>query len=478
MNRGEKPEVIVVGSGPNGLAAAVEMARSGFAVTLLEARETVGGGTRTQELTLPGFRHDVCSAIHPLGVSSPFFKTLPLDEFGLTWVYPEAALAHPLDDGSAVVLHRDFSRTEESLDDADRQAYRQLMAPFAEHWEELAGDILAPIHFPSHPVIMTRFGSQAVRSAQGLARTLFRGERARALFAGLAAHSFLPLEKPGSASFGIVLGVLGHLTGWPVARGGSESISLALKGYLETLGGVVRTGVRVESVDEFDRNALVLLDLTPRQVLRVAGHRFDPGYRRRLEEYRYGPGVFKIDWALSAPIPWRAPACLTAATVHVGGTLAEIATGEREVWQGRHPERPFVLIAQQSLTDPTRAPEGKHTGWGYCHVPSGSKVDMTEAIERQIERFAPGFRDLILDRQVRNTVTMESYNANFVGGDINGGVQDLAQIVARPIAGPRPYATSDPRIFICSSSTPPGGGVHGMCGFHAARCALQTLDPE
>ena len=469
-------EVIVVGSGPNGLAAAIEMARSGFRVSVLEAAETVGGGTRTLELTLPGYRHDVCSAIHPLCVSSPFFSQLPLDRHGLQWIYPQAALAHPLDDGSAVLLERDLTRTLETLDSADQRPYRRLMAPLMEHWDALAADLLAPIHFPWHPLLVASFGSHALRSAQGLSRGQFQGgERASALFAGLSAHSFLPLDKAGSAAFGLILGVLGHLNGWPFPQGGSGRISEALAGYLQSLGGSIRTGCHVASVDEFSSQAMIFLDQTPRQALLLAGHRFEAGYLRHLEKYRYGPGVFKMDWALAGPIPWRAAECQRAATVHLGGTMAEIAAAERQVWQGGHPERPFVLVAQQSLFDPTRAPEGKQAGWAYCHVPNGSRVDMTQRIERQIERFAPGFRDLILAREVRDTAALEGYNENLVGGDINGGVQDLRQIAVRPIAGRHPYATSDDHIFLCSSSTPPGGGVHGMCGYHAARLAVERF---
>jgi phytoene dehydrogenase-like protein len=468
-------EVVVVGSGPNGLAAAIEMARSGFRVSLLEAAETVGGGTRTLELTLPGYRHDVCSAIHPLCISSPFFSTLPLHRHGLQWIYPPAALAHPLDDGSAVLLEREIPRTLATLDAADRQSYQQLMGPLVRHWEALAVDLLAPMSFPSHPFLMANFGLHALRSVVGLARSRFQGTRARALFAGLSAHSFLPLDKPGSAAFGLILGGLGHLNGWPFPDGGSGRISEALAGYLQSLGGTIRTGSRVGSVDELPRETLIFLDQTPRQVLALAGHRFDSGYRRSLEKYRYGPGVFKMDWALAGPIPWRAEECGRAATVHLGGTLEEIAAAEREVWLGGHPERPFVLVAQQSLFDPSRAPAGRHTGWAYCHVPNGSRVDMAQRIEAQIERFAPGFRDLILARQVRDTAALEAYNENLIGGDINGGVQDLRQMVFRPLAGAHPYATSDVDIFICSSSTPPGGGVHGMCGYHAARLAIERL---
>lgn len=476
--RAAETEVVVVGSGPNGMAAAVELARNGFKVRVLEAAETLGGGTRTLELTLPGFWHDVCSAIHPLGASSPFFSRLPLDQFDLRWIYPQAALAHPLDDGSAVLLEKDIQLTAQGLDPEDRHGYIDLFTPLRDGWDQMAGDLLGPIQFPSHPLMMARFGVHAVRSATGLARGAFRGKRAAALFAGLSAHSFLPLEKPGSAAFGLILGLLGHLNGWPFPAGGSRHITESLSGYLHSLGGSVVTKRRIESLREFSDQALIFLDLTPRQALKIAGERFESGYRRQLEQYRYGPGVFKIDWALTGPIPWRAAECRRAATVHVGGTMEEIAQSESEVSRGLHPEKPFVLVAQQSLFDPSRAPKGRHTGWGYCHVPNGSRVDMTERIERQIERFAPGFRDLIMARQVRDTAALELYNENFVGGDINGGIQDLRQIVARPVAGVHPYATTDERIFLCSSSTPPGGGVHGMCGFHAARLAIERFSTK
>ncbi|GFO60300.1 FAD-dependent oxidoreductase [Geomonas silvestris] len=470
-----KPEVVVIGSGPNGLAAAVTMARHGFPVTVLEAGATVGGATRTLELTLPGFLHDACSAIHPLAEASPCFRALPLSRFGLTWIYPDAALAHPFDDGTAVLLHKEIPRTVETLDAGDRSAYQQLFEPLLEDWELLAPELLAPLHFPTHPLLMAGFGIHGLRSAAGLAENRFQKSRAKALFAGLSAHSFLPLDRAGSAAFGLILGVLGHLNGWPFPKGGAQQITMALTGYLESLGGKIVTGEMVRSLDGVSGSGLVFMNVTPRQALTIAGARLTPGYRQHLENYRYGPGVFKLDWALSGPIPWRAAECRRAATVHLGGTLEEIAAGEKEVWQGGHPEHPFVLLAQQSLFDPSRAPEGKQTGWAYCHVPNGSSVDMTERIERQVERFAPGFRELILARSVRDCAGFERYNANCVGGDINGGVQDLRQILARPVIGPHPYATSDSRIFLCSSSTPPGGGVHGMCGYHAAQLALERF---
>jgi phytoene dehydrogenase-like protein len=371
------------------------------------------------------------------------------------------------------LLFRSIAETVASLDAADAAPYAHLFSPLVDRWEEISSGVLGPIlSMPRHPLLMARFGLHALRSAQGVASGSFAGERARALFGGLSAHSFLPLDKSGSAAFALVLGILGHVTGWPFPAGGSSSIPESLAGYLETLGGKIVTGRRVASIDELPAQALIFFEVTPRQLLEIAGERFGSRYRRRLSQYRYGPGVFKIDWALSAAIPWRARECSLAGTVHLGGTLAEIAASEREVWEGGHPERPFVLVVQQSLFDAARAPEGKHTGWAYCHVPNGSGVDMTERIESQLERFAPGFRDLILARHVINTGGYQLYNENYVGGDINGGVQDLVQMIARPVAGFKPYQTDDDRIYLCSAATPPGGGVHGMCGYLAARCAI------
>jgi phytoene dehydrogenase-like protein len=466
------PEAIVVGAGPNGLAAAVTLARAGRAVRLVEACATVGGGMRTAPLTLPGFRHDVCSAIHPLAAGSPFFAGLHLAEHGLAWIHPAAPLAHPLDGGTAVLLERSFQATGATLG-PDADAWRALMEPFVRAWPGLVGDLLAPLRLPRHPVALAGFGLQALRSARGLAEARFAGEPARALFAGIAAHSMLPLETPLSAAVGLVLGAAGHAVGWPLPRGGSQSIADALASLLRSLGGEIVTGAPVTTLDDLPAARAVLLDVTPRQLLRLGGHLLPPGYRRSLARYRYGMGVFKIDLALDGPIPWAATACARAGTVHLGGTLGEIAAAEAAVARGEHPEHPFVLLAQQSLFDDSRAPAGKHTVWAYCHVPHGSTVDMAERIERQIERFAPGFRERILARHVLPPAALEAYNANYIGGDINGGVQDLRQLFTRPVARLVPYTTPARGLYLCSASTPPGGGVHGMCGHHAARAALR-----
>jgi phytoene dehydrogenase-like protein len=469
-----KYDAVVVGSGPNGLGAAITMAQAGRSVIVFEAKETVGGGARSAELTLPGFLHDICSAIHPLAASSPLFSRMPLDSFGLEWIYPPSAVAHPLDNGSAVLLQRSVDVTGEALG-KDHEAYVRLFGPLADNWGALADEILAPLHFPRHPLLLARFGTSALRSARSLAEGLFAEEPARALFAGLAAHSFLPLEKALSAAFGLVLGVAGHSVGWPLPSGGSQSISNALSSYLSLLGGEVVTGTPVKSVRELPPARAVLLDVTPRQLVRIAGEFLPETYRRKLERYRYGPGVFKLDWALDGPIPWKAEECARAATVHVGGTFAEIATSEASIWANQPPEKPFVLVAQQSLFDYTRAPAGKHTAWGYCHVPNGCTFNMTDRIEAQIERFAPGFRDIILARHALSPQDFEDYNSNYIGGDINGGVQDLGQLFTRPTLQLNPYATPLKGIYLCSSSTPPGGGVHGMCGYHASMAALRNF---
>jgi phytoene dehydrogenase-like protein len=468
-------EVIVVGAGPNGLAAAIALARAGLSVRVIEAADAVGGGARSAELTLPGFVHDVCSAIHPLALASPFFRTLPLAEHGLEWIDPPAALAHPFDDGTAALLERSPEAAAPTLgEDGDR--WRRLFAPLARDAEPLLDDVLAPVHLPSHPLALARFGARAAPPATMLARLSFRGAKARGLFAGLAAHSMLPLERPPSAAFGLMLGLLGHSVGWPFPRGGSQRLSDALASYLRSLGGEIETGHRVESLAELGNPRAVLLDVTPRALLALAGDRLPPRYRRRLERYRYGPGVFKLDWALDGPIPWRAEECAHAATVHLGSTLEEIAASEAAPGRGEIAERPYVLLAQQSLFDATRAPAGQHTAWAYCHVPNGSTVDMTARIEQQVERFAPGFRERILARSALGPAALERRNANYVGGDINGGAATLSQLLTRPVARVSPYTTPLPGVFLCSSSTPPGGGVHGMCGYHAARAALRFLE--
>jgi len=466
-------DAVVVGSGPNGLAAAITLAQAGKSVVVFEAKDTIGGGSRTKELTLPGFRHDVCSAIHPLALASPFFRALPLEQYGLEWIQPPAVLAHPFDDGTAMLLERSIAATGATLS-CDADAYSNLMTPLVAHWQTLADTLLGPLRpqFFQHPLLLAPFGLQAIRSAESLAKQLFRGERARALFAGMAAHSFLPLNHSLSAAFGLMLALFGHGVGWPMARGGSQNIVDALAAYLRSLGGEIVTGVDVTSIEMLPAAHALLFDVTPCQLLRIAGQHLPIGYQHSLERYRYGAGVFKIDYALDGPIPWLAQNCLQAGTVHLGGTLAEVALSEWQVGRGIPPEKPFVLLAQQSLFDDTRAPAGKHTVWAYSHIPNGSMFDMTERIDAQIERFAPGFRDRILAKNTIPPAALESYNANDIGGDINGGVADLLQFFTRPTIRLNPYTTPNKRIYICSSSTPPSGGVHGMCGYYAAQAAL------
>jgi len=531
-------DAVVVGSGPNGLAAAIVLASAGQRVLVLEAAADPGGGARSAALTLPGFLHDRCSAIHPLAVGSPFLRTLPLARHGLEWIEPPLALAHPLEDAPPVLVWRDLEATAAGLG-ADGPRYRSLVGGLARRWDELAPALLGPLASRSalrHPLALATLGWRGLRSASALARSLHT-PRARALVAGLAAHSMLPLERPPSAAFALILAGAAHAVGWPLPRGGAGRITDALVAHLRELGGEVSCGRRVSSLascggsamkgefrrgdaahaerelrrshpgaaggredpqfallascggsamkGEFGRGdaahaerrlpaaRLTLLDVTPRQLLALAGERLPPGYRRRLAGYRYGPGVFKLDWALAGPIPWRDPDCALAGTVHLGGAFEEIAASEAAVWRGEHPARPFVLLAQPTLFDPSRAPAGRHVAWAYCHVPSGSTRSMVEAIEAQVERFAPGFRSLVLARHQAGPAALEAENANYVGGDINGGVQDLGQLLARPSLL-RPYATPLPGVFLCSSSTPPGGGVHGMCGFHAAQAALRA----
>ncbi len=467
-------DAVVVGSGPNGLAAAITLARAGRSVAVYEARDTIGGGMRTKELTLPGFRYDICSAIHPLAVGSPFFATLPLERYGVEWIYPPFALAHPLADGTTALLERSLDATAATLG-ADAAAYRGLIGPLASRWDHLRDFILGPLRPPRYPFDIARFGWLAMQSGRMLAEHRFAGEPARGMFAGLAAHSMLPLEVPPSAGVGLMLAMLGHAVGWPLPRGGSQRIAEAMAAYLRDLGGEIITDSPITSLEELSPARAILCDVTPRQLLRLAGDRMPSTYAYRMRRFRYGPGVFKVDFALDGPVPWRNADCARAGTVHLGGTLPEIAASERAVWHGEAAERPFVLVAQQSLFDATRAPEGKHTLWTYCHVPSASPCDMTERIEQQIERFAPGFRDRILARHVMSPEDMERYNPNYVGGDINGGVQDLGQHFTRPLAQIVPYATALKGVYLCSSSTPPGGGVHGMCGYYAARAALRSV---
>ncbi|CAN5911367.1 NAD(P)/FAD-dependent oxidoreductase [soil metagenome] len=467
-------DAVVVGSGPNGLAAAITLQQAGLEVLVLEAKDTIGGGLRSAELTLPGFTHDICSAIHPLAADSPFFKTLPLQAHGLNYLTPPLAAAHPFDNGTAAGLGPSVTETARSLG-SDERAYLHLMEPIVRDWPLLAPDTLGPLRFPPHPIKMAHFGLSALLPAQLLARLRFRTPEARGLWAGMAAHSILPLSHATTSAIGLVLMAVGHLRGWPVPQGGSQAIANAFAAYFRAIGGKIEDNFTVQSLRQLPSAHAVLLDVTPRQLLQIAGHRFSSVYKWQLNRYRYGMGVFKIDWALDGPVPFTAPECRQAGTVHIGNTLEEIAQSEKDTWQGKHPERPFVLLAQQSLFDPTRAPAGKHTAWAYCHVPNGSQVDMTEAIERQVERFAPGFRDRILGRHTLNTAQLQAYNPNYIGGDINGGSIDIGQLFTRPALRLSPYRTSAKGIYVCSSSTPPGGGVHGMCGFHAASQALRDV---
>lgn len=467
-------DAVVVGAGPNGLAAAVALAREGISVLVLEAADSIGGGTRTAELTLPGFQHDFCSGAHPMGILSPFLSELPLEKHGLEWVRPEASIAHPLDDGPAVILRRSLDATCDGLG-RDGAAYRRLIEPLLPRSEGLLRDVLGPLAFPSEPLAFVRFGLRAAWPATWLAQALFREERARALLAGCAGHSILPLSHPLTSALAVIFALTGHMEDWPVARGGSIAITRALAAHLEELGGKIVTGVRVRSLSDIPDSRVVLFDTDPRQLADIASGSLPARYVKRLRRYRYGPGVFKLDWALDGPIPWKDPACLEASTVHVGGTLDEIAASESAMWHGRHTERPYLIVVQQSQFDSSRAPEGKHTGYAYCHVPHASNIDMTDAIEDQIERFAPGFRDLILARSRTDCRDLEAYNPNYVGGAITGGVADATQLFTRPVARFDPYSTPNPRLFLCSASTPPGGGVHGMCGYHAARSALRRF---
>jgi phytoene dehydrogenase-like protein len=463
-------DAIVIGAGPNGLAAAIEIARAGYSVCLYEANATIGGGTRSAELTLPGFIHDVCSAVHPLGASSFFFSKLPLQEHGLEFIYPPASLAHPFDDGTAILVDRSLETTAERLG-RDRSSYKRLISPLVQQWDDFAEDLLAPIKFPRRPFAIARFGLRGIRSAKAFAEATFEEDKTRALFSGFAAHSFLSLDQAGTTAFGLILAALAHKAGWPIAKGGSQSIANALGEYFTKLGGEIVTNHRVDSLTQLPPARAILCDVTPRQLIRIAGASLPAPFRRRLERYRYGPAAFKMDWALSEPVPWKARECQSAATLHLGGSISEIVQSEWHAANGKHWEKPFLIVAQPSLFDSSRSPNGQHTLWAYCHVPHGSSVDMSDAIERQIERFAPGFRDCILARSVMTPADLERHNANLIGGDINGGLQDLSQMFLRPTM--RLYSTPTSGLYLCSSSTPPGGGVHGLCGYHAAQTALR-----
>lgn len=471
---GDGYDAVIVGAGPNGLAAAIALALRRRSTLTLEAADTPGGGARTAELTLPGFRHDVCSAAHPLAIGSPFLKTLPLANYGLEWVHAPYPVAHPLDDGSAVLLRRSVYATADGLG-ADAAAYRRLMMPLVADWDKIAAGALGPLRLPRNPIAMARFGMRALRSARGLAESAFRGERARALFAGTAAHAILPLEQTGSAAAGLALQTAAHAVGWPMPKRGAQSIADAMTAFLTALGGELATGVSVESADDLPPARATLLDASPRALAAIMSDRLQSEYRRKLERFRHGPGVFKLDWALDAPIPWAARECGSAGTLHLGGGLNEIADAEAAVWRGEHPDKPFVLLTQPSLFDATRAPRGKHTAWAYCHVPAHSDTDMTDRIERQVERFAPGFRQRIIARNAMPPRALEAYNPNYVGGDIGGGANDLRQLFARPTLRLNPYATPVKGVYICSASTPPGAGVHGMCGYYAAQACLRAL---
>jgi len=467
-------DAVVVGSGPNGLAAAITLQQAGCSVLLLEGKDTVGGGLRTAELTLPGYLHDICSAIHPLAAESPFFKTLPLQDYGLEYIYPPIAAAHPLDNGTAAILEQSLPATAARLG-ADAPAYRQLLTSVVKDWPQLAPAILGPLRLPRHPLALARFGLKALLPAHGLANRYLQTTEGSALWAGMAAHAQQPLTKVTTSAIALVLLAMGHRRGWPLPKGGSQAIATALTAHFVALGGQVQTGCHVRSLKQLPSAHAVLFDVTPRQLLTIAGHRFSTLYQWQLRRYRYGMGVFKVDWALAEPIPFTAPECGQAGTVHIGGTLEEITRAEQLTWQGSHPEQPFVLLAQQSLFDPSRVPAGRQAAWAYCHVPHGSQKDMTATIEQQVERFAPGFRERILARHTMDTAQMEEYNANYIGGDINGGVLDIGQLFTRPVLRWSPYRTSAKGLYICSSSTPPGGGVHGMCGYHAARRALRDV---
>lgn len=465
-------DAVIIGSGPNGLSAGILLAQQGLSVKIFEAKDTIGGGTRTLELTEPGFLHDVCSAVHPTGAGSPFLSGLPLQDFGLEWIHPEIAAAHPLDGGEAILGYRDFDKMADQLG-TDAKAYTKLFKPFANHWPKLSNDLFGTLRIPKNPLKMMRFGWFGMFSAKILTNSLFRNSRTKAFFAGMAAHSILPLDKAFSASFGLVLGTSMHAVGWPIAKGGSASVTDAMARYFYSLGGEIETGRPISSKNELPSHRVCLFDVTPYQVLDIMGNELSPSYSNALKKFEYGPGVFKMDFALSEAVPWKMEACKKAGTLHLGGTFPEIAASEKEIWNNKHADKPYVLVAQPSVDDPGRAPTGKHVLWAYCHVPHGSVKECSNDIIAQIERFAPGFRDTIIATSTMTAMNMQTYNANYLGGDINGGAQTVKQLFARPVLKWNPHAIPVKGNYICSSSTPPGGGVHGMCGFHAARSALK-----
>jgi len=466
-------DAVVIGSGPNGLAAAITLQRAGLSVLVIEGADKIGGGMRTSELVLPGYLSDVCSAVHPMGAGSPFLQELPLEKFGLEYINPPVLAAHPFDDGTASVLLQSLQQTADRLG-ADKDAYLQLIGSVVDLWPGIAKDVLGPLRMPQHPLDLIKFGLPALRSALSIAKK-FKTPEAKGLWAGMAAHSFLPLDQLTTAAVGLVLMANGHLKGWPIPKGGSQQIANALGGYFESIGGKIETGRYIKSLKDLPSAKAFLFDVSPKQLLDIAGESFSGFYRRQLKNYRYGAGVFKVDWALDGPVPFTAAECREAGTVHIGGSIADIVHSEKEASGGRVTEKPFVLLAQQSLFDAGRAPEGKQTLWGYCHVPNGSILDRTEAIENQVERFAPGFKDRIIARHTFNTAQIESYNPNYIGGDINGGILDIWQLYTRPALKLSPYNTSAKGLYICSASTPPGGGVHGMCGYNAGKKALKDI---
>lgn len=466
-------DAVVVGAGPNGLAAAITLQRAGLSVWLGESKSEIGGGMRTAELTLPGFRHDVCSAIVPMAVSSPFFRTLPLDKFGLEFIHPEIEAAHPFDDGTAAILTRSIEKTASLLGE-DEKNYLDLIEPITKYWPDIEEDVLGPLHFPDHPVEMMKFGLKALPSSLHTSK-IFTSKQAKGLWAGMAAHSIQPLSNFATSAIALVLITAAHKYGWPVAKGGTQSIAKALGDYFVSLGGTIQTDFHVTSLDQLPSSHAVLFDVTPKQLLTIAGHKFSSLYTSQLKRFRYGAGIFKVDWALGGQTPFKAKEALSAGTVHIGNTIEEITEHEKLVWENKVSDKPFILFAQQSICDPTRAPQGKHTAWAYCHVPNGYQKDMAGIIEKQVERFAPGFRDRILARHTLSPLQLEEYNSNYIGGDINGGVIDIGQLFTRPALRWSPYRTSAKGLYICSSSTPPGGGVHGLCGYHAAKRVLKDL---